>query len=157
MRQTKSYKIVVYDLISGLNPRLSYSAENLPDSQVFGLFVCQSSFRVAFDSPVFYPFPPGRSGAAGLVREKGPNVRRGITMVWFLWFVIYKQQKSLIGVPRISDRALWYEIWIRTPDCDVSHQSDHCRVFEWPLSATNWKIEVEEKWKLSLQHCGKSI
>jgi hypothetical protein len=38
MRQTKSYKILVRDLVSELNLRLSYSAKNLPDSQAFGLF-----------------------------------------------------------------------------------------------------------------------
>jgi hypothetical protein len=37
MCQTKSHKLLVHDLVSGLNPRLSYSAENLPDSQAFGL------------------------------------------------------------------------------------------------------------------------
>jgi hypothetical protein len=39
MRQTKSHKILVHDLVSGLNRSSSYSAENLPDSQAFMLLV----------------------------------------------------------------------------------------------------------------------
>jgi hypothetical protein len=36
MRQTKSHKILVHNFASGSNCRLSYSAENLPDSQAIG-------------------------------------------------------------------------------------------------------------------------
>jgi hypothetical protein len=45
MRQTKSYRILVHDLVSGSNPRLSYSAENLPDSQAFGLLFDRIGYR----------------------------------------------------------------------------------------------------------------